>query len=249
MNEALEKSIQGYLKQVEEVAKKNPDVKFALVQPTLKPLHSWCTENHEAFCKRIGEGIGAMGAMNVGKVDALIQVKQEFEADRVSGKLFVNTILYNSDAFFNAQIINLDEEMTLATDDKNAARMELFRKMDPKKLEDRIKLVERNLEILTEDIRNRRIYDGMVMARVREELDFNANIKKEDRLIITGLTSATPMPILAEEKKAWLKNIVSLVLNRIEPNSGDRKVLSRWVVRTRKTYHWQRSSLTVQSLH
>jgi hypothetical protein len=38
---------------------------------------------------------------------------------------------------------------------------------------------------------------------------------------MTGLTSATPMPILAEEKKVWLKNIVSLVLNRIEPNSGE----------------------------
>ena len=207
MNEALEKSIQGYLKQVEEVAKKNPDVKFALVQPTLRPLHTWYTENHEAFCKRIGEGIGAMGSMNIEKIDALIQVTQEFESDGVhlnpmSGKLFVNTILFNSDAFFNAQIINLDEEMTMATDDENAARMELFRKMDPKKLEDRIKLVERNLEILTEDIRKRRIHDGMVMARVREELDFNANIKKEDRLIMTGLTSATSMPILAEEKKA-----------------------------------------------
>jgi hypothetical protein len=101
MNEALEKSIQGYLKQVEEVAKKNPDVKFALVQPTLRPLHSWYTENHEAFCKRIGEGIGAMGAMNVGKVDALIQVTQEFESDGVhlnpmSGKLFYTILTHFS---------------------------------------------------------------------------------------------------------------------------------------------------------
>ena len=226
MNEALENSIQGYLRQIDEVAKKNPNVKFAIVQPTLRPLHPWFTENHEAFCRRIGEGIGTMGNMNVGKVEALIQVTQEFEADGVhlnpmSGNLFVNTILYNSDAFFNAQVINLDDEMNLTTDDENAARMDLFRKMDPKKLEEKLTSVERKLEKLTEDIRKRRINDSMVMARVREEIDFNANIKKEDRLIMTGLTSATPMPAPADEKKAWLKNIVSLVLNQIEPNSGD----------------------------
>ena len=160
MNEALENSIQGYLRQIDEVAKKNPNVKFAIVQPTLRPLHPWFTENHEAFCRRIGEGIGTMGNMNVGKVEALIQVTQEFEADGVhlnpmSGNLFVNTILYNSDAFFNAQVINLDDEMNLTTDDENAARMDLFRKMDPKKLEEKLTSVERKLE------NKRRIYENV----------------------------------------------------------------------------------------
>jgi hypothetical protein len=41
----------------------------------------------------------------------------------------------------------------------------------------------------------------MITARVREEIDFNNNIKKEDRIIMTGLTSNILMPNTIEEKK------------------------------------------------
>ncbi len=41
----------------------------------------------------------------------------------------------------------------------------------------------------------------MINSRVREEIDFNANIKMEVQIIMTGLTSTTPMPSMAEEKK------------------------------------------------
>jgi hypothetical protein len=40
----------------------------------------------------------------------------------------------------------------------------------------------------------------MVTTRIREELDFQANAKKEDQIIMIGLTSKSPMPKLAEEK-------------------------------------------------
>ena len=48
--------------------------------------------------------------------------------------------------------------------------------------------------------------DNLIFARIREELDFTSNAKKEDRVIITGLTSKDPCPITFEEKKnGWLK--------------------------------------------
>ncbi len=87
--------------------------------------------------------------------------------------------------------------------------------MDPKKLEERISSVEKELETLTENIRKRRVQDSMVTARVREEIDFNANIKKEDRIIITGLSSNTPMPHTAKEKRNWHRLIVATALKKL----------------------------------
>jgi hypothetical protein len=48
-----------------------------------------------------------------------------------------------------------------------------------------------------------------------------ANQNKEDQIIMTNLTSKTPMPSQAEEKKTWQRNIVGLILNATEPNSVD----------------------------
>ena len=76
------------------------------------------------------------------------------------------------------------------------------------------------------DILERRIQDSMVTARIREEMDYISNTKKEDRIIITGLTSKTPMPKASEEKKKWLDNIVGEVLERIVPDASKHVVFS-----------------------
>ena len=55
---------------------------------------------------------------------------------------------------------------------------------------------------------------------MREELDYISNSKKEDRIIITGITSKTPMPTSSEEKKKWLNDIVGEVINKIVPDSS-----------------------------
>jgi hypothetical protein len=56
-----------------------------------------------------------MGCRNVGKIDALLKVSQAFESNGVhltsqSGKLFVNTIQFNFDALFTAEVIHLNKE-------------------------------------------------------------------------------------------------------------------------------------------
>ena len=76
------------------------------------------------------------------------------------------------------------------------------------------------------DILERRIQDSMVTARIREEMDYISNTKKEDRIIVTGLTSKTPMPKASEEKKKWLDNIVGEVLERIVPDASKHVVFS-----------------------
>jgi hypothetical protein len=48
---------------------------------------------------------------------------------------------------------------------------------------------------------------NLMMARVREELDSITNRKKEDRIIILGMTSNTPAPENLEEK-TWLRKLI-----------------------------------------
>jgi hypothetical protein len=66
--------------------------------------------------------------------------------------------------------------------------------------------LEQRLSTLENDVKNRRFNDNLLMARTREELDYISNSKKEDRIIITGLSSNTPMPLNHEEKKIGSKN-------------------------------------------
>jgi hypothetical protein len=55
--EEMNKALEAYIRIIKEHAIRLPGFKFAVAQLTLRPLHDWFTENHEAFCKRIGEGI------------------------------------------------------------------------------------------------------------------------------------------------------------------------------------------------
>jgi hypothetical protein len=62
--------------------------------------------------------------------------------------------------------------------------------------------------------------DNLVFARDREDLDAIANEKKEDRLIITGLTSKSPMPTEVGEKKLWLEEMVGEALGFLDPEGS-----------------------------
>ena len=61
--------------------------------------------------------------------------------------------------------------------------------------------LEKEVEKIREEINEKKFHDSMVTARIREELDSIINEKKEDRIVITGLSNRTPMPTGLEEKK------------------------------------------------
>jgi hypothetical protein len=66
----------------------------------------------------------------------------------------------------------------------------------------------------------RRFHDNLVMARMQEDIDSISNTNKEDKMLITGLTSKTPKPTGAEDARKWLKDIVSEILDKIEIGSS-----------------------------
>jgi CO dehydrogenase nickel-insertion accessory protein CooC1 len=115
----------------------------------------------------------------------------------------VNAILFAADNFFKTEIVNLgDEAIESVEEDMDTSPVVLLaRSTESVDLARRIKTVEGEIDQLRNNLYKRQLQDSMVTARIRKELDFQANIKKEDRIIMTGLTSKTPMPNQAEEKK------------------------------------------------
>jgi hypothetical protein len=208
MEKALEDAIECYLNQIKKKAVEKPNVKFGVVQPLQRPVHGWYSQNLDLFCKTISEGITRMGCPNVSKLETLLRVSQIFEDDGVhltptSGRLFVNAILFAADNFFKTEIVNLgDEAIESVEEDMDTSPVVLLaRSTESVDLARRIKTVEGEIDQLRNNLYKRQLQDSMVTARIREELDFQANIKKEDRIIMTGVTSKTPMPNQAEEKK------------------------------------------------
>ena len=67
------------------------------------------------------------------------------------------------------------------------------------------------------------------MARLREQIDQISNVKKEDRVIITGMTNSIIMPTDQTQKVAWARAMVVEVLKKLdqEPKEGGRMFLSR----------------------
>jgi hypothetical protein len=224
VNSALEKTIKENLEMIESAANKKPDVKFALAQPTLRPAHQWFTDGHEAFCRRLSDGIRTMDKTNVGKIDGPIKMSQVFDHDgihltRSSGKVFVNALLFNASSFFTAEIVNLEDEMETET----------AKSVHEKRHKQNNNLANEIAE-LKDDINRRRIDDSLVTARIREELDFLSNTRKEDRIILTGLTSRVPIPVAELEKKKWIKDLVGDILNQVEAGSAERmlNVIQGW---------------------
>jgi hypothetical protein len=105
---------------------------------------------------------------------------------------------------------------------------------DPKLIAEKIITVEKEIGRLKKDLLERRIQDSLVTARIREEIDFIANVKKEDRIIITGLSSKVPMPREGDDKKKWLNDIVGEVLNKIEPGASQHVLFASMGSRNQK---------------
>ena len=214
MDYMLERVIDDYMCVIKKAALRLPQTKFALAQPILRPLHNWYTERHEGFCKIYVNGINAMGLENVSKLDSMSKMAQSFVADGVhltaeSGKTFINTLLYNAEKFFETEVINLEGDIERGELDGQK-----------KSFEKNINNLEKNLAELNREMFKRRFHDNLVMARMREDIDSISNTNKEDRMLITGLSSKTPKPTGAEDARKWLKDIVSEILDKIESGSS-----------------------------
>jgi hypothetical protein len=196
-----------------------PQMRFALAQPIMQQRDNWFMERYAGLSRNFVSKTNALGMENVSKLEALSKMSQSFLDDQVhltldSGKTYINELLFYSDTFFTAEIVNLEGGTS-----NNPERIgkEKEKNQLESDFEKSVKTLDNKLEELNRDIFQRHSHDSLVMARIREDLDVISNMAKEDKLMTSGMIRKVPKPMGKDEIRKWLKDIVSDILNSIEP--------------------------------
>ena len=136
-----------------------------------------------------------------------------------TGKKFVETILYFAGEFFDATLMEFDETMGEAVTIE-PERMEVVDESGPIVSSSNAKSIEEQLTEIRENIMERRHNDSLVMARMREEMDHMISVKKENKLIVTGLVANVARPVDKKEEQKWLIDLVGTALNVLIQDSA-----------------------------
>ena len=221
IEKAVEKSLEEFTKLVDLTAKRLPKTKFAIIEPMQRPAVKWYTEGLNAITNEYSRRINGLqmdNIMIVKRVDLPAQVfdEQEVHLTPASGKQFVGSTLYYAEKFFNAEVVNLAEVAMEVTEQADVIPLSV----GEEDVEERRRTLEERLDELERNMMVRQNNDSLVFARIREELDFLANAKKEDRVVVTGLTSLVSMPTGLDEGKRWVHGIVESALNQIVEGSA-----------------------------
>ena len=187
----------------------------------------WFTSGLNDITREYSKLINGLSLPNVMIIKKCDLPAQKFDEKKVhltpdSGKQFVMATIYYANKFFEAEMINLDDaanptDTAMADEDVNMIPLVTEEDIDRTQatLEQRLEEMERRMEARSHN-------DNLVFARIREELDYLANVKKEDRIVVTGLTSNAAMPTGLEEGKKWIDDLVGAALNEIVPESSDK---------------------------
>jgi hypothetical protein len=209
MAEEIANAVNKYFEIVERAARANPGSKFVLVDPIMRPKLVWYDPALDMIKDTHREGTTRIGVTNVSRVDVIARLSQEFEKDGVhltptSGKTFVTGIMEEAEKVFEAQLVDLSDE-----EENNDKR---------KKTKGGDRSIEMRVDLLERETRERRFNDNLLFARTREEIDTAANKLKEDRIVMTGLSSSIPAPADREKKNAWLRGVVIETIRKFKPD-------------------------------
>ena len=183
---------------IETTATRLPGSKFCLVSPLRRPAVAWYEDSRKIIDEEIRLNIAKMKTFNVTRVLCVCSSLQAFEKDGIhltpeSGLIFVESILKSASEIFSSVEINPDEEAAATTEEP----------MDMKNL---LPVLKARFEA-----------DNMMFARMREELDSNANKSREDRVVVTGITCKDPLPTENRQRIEKLKELVAEIFEAIKP--------------------------------
>ena len=217
----VNKTLEAFVEVVKATATKLPESRFAILEPMLRPGVRWYSEGHEELRIGYSRMIGAIGLINISLIKCDDLPSQIFEDDGVhltrgTGLPFLNAIIYYAEDIFKAAIIDLEQdvqmESILAPEPNGVLTLTSGVTGEEKTTEEKLK------ELLS-DLEKRRVNDDMMFARLREELDFTANTKKEDRVMVTGMTTLAPKPKGQVEQRAWIREVAESTLEAILPGA------------------------------
>ena len=227
-------ALDDFVNVLRDTARKLPETKFAVVAPMKRPALKWYTEALPVFTALFTDTIKNLSLLNVEVIGWDFLPVQTFDKHGVhlvpeAGKRFWTALLALADHFFEIPAVDLDEEMqeveavasgsnvvTLVTRTASARREDVAGGSGTVNQPN----IQEQINEIKKDTKTRRHNDSMVTARIREELDHMINVKREDKLIVTGLVSTGTMPGEKNEQKAWLNALVGAALDTVLADSS-----------------------------
>ena len=83
INNCIKATVDQYIAIIDEAAEKNPNSRFAIVRPIMRPSCDWYQVKLPIIRKFIDDGIKVAKRSNVSRVDAIPMASQQFEIDGV----------------------------------------------------------------------------------------------------------------------------------------------------------------------
>jgi hypothetical protein len=210
VDQLVDESVRSFLTTISEAAIRLPDTRFGIVMPLGRPALKWYHGRVGEISSFITSGLRHLifdnRIDNLMKIDCIPSASQQFEQDQVyltpsSGKLFLTEMLSVAEVFF---------ESGKRPNDDDAERSDTGARLT---LENRLLSIERQLS----NQEKLNFENNLSLARIREELDTAANMKREDRLVITGIKSADPLPTDGRLRVAALKKIATNIFETLIP--------------------------------
>jgi hypothetical protein len=238
VEKAIDTTMKDYLGAIQVFADKLPNTKIALVEPMRRPALPWYETKLEDIIAFHNRCIHKMKRPNVDRINGLLQSSQHFDSFGVhlvptAGLKFVEMIIANADDLFEmmeTDVVEIEDEEMKEVEERNVGKKKEEEKKELKN-KDEIKLnvgglpertskLEEQMKTIQDCIAARMRSDNLVFARMREELDFGSNCKREDRILVIGLTSSEERPAAQADLKGWLTKLVGDTLERITKGSA-----------------------------
>jgi len=197
---SIRDAVRRVIEVIEKTSTRLPESKFCIVMPLKRPAVSWFDEKKAEIEEEIRRGIAGLKTFNVTRLKSFCDSQQQFEKDGIhltkeSGSIFVESILKTAEEVFTAVTVESEDVVN-----DGAAKAPV-----------------QDLDGLVSVLKKRFESDNMMFARLREEVDSNANKTREDRVVITGVTSKDPLPVEKRPRIERLKELAAEVFEAIKP--------------------------------
>ena len=212
----VNKALADFFEIVKVTAVRLPETKFVVVEPMQRPAVDWYQEGLAELTKAYSEGLANLQLINLSIVKRFDLPSQYFADDNIHltdamGLQFLQAIVYYAEKVYEAEVVDLEK---MDTNVEPVAGGSGSVEVETKKP------IQDQIDAIIRDTMKRRHFDSLVTARIREEMDHLINVKREDRIIVTGLESQTPMPADKLEQKKWRDELVGAALNYLVPESS-----------------------------
>ena len=216
----VNKALTEFFEVVKTTAVRLPETRFVLVEPMQRPAVEWYQDGLSEFTKTYSEGLASLQLINVSIIKRFDLPSQYFTDDNIHltdsmGMQFLQAIIYYAEKVYEAVVVDLERMDTSAEPVAGGSGT-----LEVQNANARDATIQEQIDGIKDDTQRRRHFDSLVTARLREENDHSINVKKENKIIVTGIESRTPMPNDKVEGKKWVDELIGSTLNYLIKDSA-----------------------------